>query len=422
MFQAIPMKLTEKSGNLGRATISTESHPVSLHFLQSAEVGDNILVHAGCALYSYGTTQPQSAARQTNFTDLLKKIESLAVEKPLRIMLLSAIHASVLHDENVRYKITPRIQFEYGPGCSLCTTPARFFQNLADISRDPQTIVVSFKEMVNFPIPGENLFTLREQGYDIRTVRSVLDVLRIAEMNPSMDVIFATTGFETMLACVAVMIHEAISQKITNISFYLSLKNSLAPFQNFMNTSAGTLDGIILPAQPALITGWNPVGTIAEKLNIPFVLTDFEARNILKALLKILEREEGKKKRVDIACRYTLTPGGSSAAKNIIDRYFEKTATFWPVGGTLPEGGYVLRDQFSMLDATRRFDIPEDTVIGLPGCSVHQLLSGEKIPSECTLFGSACTPDHPMGPGMLAQDGLCNTWYHHSFRYMKTSS
>jgi hydrogenase expression/formation protein HypD len=421
MVGAIPMKLTEKNGTIGRAMISSESYPVGLHYLTSAEVGESVLVHAGFALYSFGTTPLHVAAKQSVYVDLLKKIETLAEEKPVRLLFLSALHAAILHEENVRYQITPRVEFEYGPGCSLCSTPAGFFHNLVDLTRNPDTIVASFKEVIDFPIPGESISTLREQGYDIRSVRSALDSLRIAELNPTKEVIFATTGFETTLAGVAATIDEAISRKITNISFYLALKNGLTPITLFMEYRGKKFDGIILPAQSALITGWNPIGNIAEKFNTPCVLADFEARNILKAIIKILEKEEGRKKRIDIACRYTLSPGGSTMAKNLIDRYFERSDSFWPGSGVVPDGGYVLRDEFSFLDATRRFIIQEDPSLRMPGCVVLELLAGEKIPSECSLFGTLCSPDHPMGPGMLANDGLCNTWYHHSYRYIKTN-
>ncbi|NLF31849.1 MAG: hydrogenase formation protein HypD, partial [Planctomycetes bacterium] len=36
---------------------------------------------------------------------------------------------------------------------------------------------------------------------------------------------------------------------------------------------------------------------------------------------------------------------------------------------------------------------------------------GKVLPTECPLFGKACTPAAPIGPCMVSSEGVCAAWY-----------
>ena len=45
------------------------------------------------------------------------------------------------------------------------------------------------------------------------------------------------------------------------------------------------------------------------------------------------------------------------------------------------------------------------------GCSCGDVLKGIIHPDECPLFGTACTPDKPVGPCMVSSEGSCAAYY-----------
>ncbi|HHW13595.1 MAG TPA: hypothetical protein GXX28_01505, partial [Firmicutes bacterium] len=47
----------------------------------------------------------------------------------------------------------------------------------------------------------------------------------------------------------------------------------------------------------------------------------------------------------------------------------------------------------------------------LAACSCGEVLQGLKLPTECKLFGKACTPGTPVGPCMVSSEGSCAAYY-----------
>ena len=45
------------------------------------------------------------------------------------------------------------------------------------------------------------------------------------------------------------------------------------------------------------------------------------------------------------------------------------------------------------------------------GCLCNQLLRGINEPTDCKLFGKACTPLKPVGACMVSTEGACRIWY-----------
>jgi hydrogenase expression/formation protein HypD len=89
----------------------------------------------------------------------------------------------------------------------------------------------------------------------------------------------------------------------------------------------------------------------------------------------------------------------------------------WRGIAEVPDGNLRLRDAYAHLDARRRFAI--DTTALRAGarrdledaCVCGEIMSGLKSPSDCTLFGTACTPDRPVGACMVSSEGTCRIWH-----------
>lgn len=55
--------------------------------------------------------------------------------------------------------------------------------------------------------------------------------------------------------------------------------------------------------------------------------------------------------------------------------------------------------------------VPATTAADHPACSCGDVLKGLKRPLDCALFGTACTPDDPMGSCMVSPEGSCAAYY-----------
>ncbi|MFP4561337.1 MAG: hydrogenase formation protein HypD, partial [Thiohalorhabdus sp.] len=83
----------------------------------------------------------------------------------------------------------------------------------------------------------------------------------------------------------------------------------------------------------------------------------------------------------------------------------------WRGLGRVPRSALELRPEYAHLDAERRFGV----TVGRPrenrACICPAVLRGAARPTECTLFGTACTPDHPMGSCMVSSEGACAAYF-----------
>lgn len=46
-----------------------------------------------------------------------------------------------------------------------------------------------------------------------------------------------------------------------------------------------------------------------------------------------------------------------------------------------------------------------------PGCDCAKVVLGKIYPNQCRLFGTGCTPRHPIGPCMVSDEGACRIWW-----------
>jgi hydrogenase expression/formation protein HypD len=102
---------------------------------------------------------------------------------------------------------------------------------------------------------------------------------------------------------------------------------------------------------------------------------------------------------------------GNPGALRLFKELFEKTDAAWRGIGTITASGLRLREEYTMLDAERRYELPPVTADSNPGCRCGDVLRGVQLPADCPLFGQQCTPDHPVGPCMVSSEGSCSAYY-----------
>jgi hydrogenase expression/formation protein HypD len=100
----------------------------------------------------------------------------------------------------------------------------------------------------------------------------------------------------------------------------------------------------------------------------------------------------------------------------LLNEVFEPADAYWRGIGVLPGTGLRLRDKYRTFDAEDRFR-PATTGVTEPElCSCGDILRGVKVPTECPLFGTGCTPESPVGPCMVSAEGSCAAYYKYGER------
>jgi hydrogenase expression/formation protein HypD len=108
-----------------------------------------------------------------------------------------------------------------------------------------------------------------------------------------------------------------------------------------------------------------------------------------------------------------VRPEGNRRAWDAVDTVFRTGDTSWRGFGVIPDSGLVLREEFAAFDADVRFDVIVPESSEHPACRCGEVLRGVITPPECSVFGSACTPESPLGPCMVSSEGSCAAYYHY---------
>ena len=70
-----------------------------------------------------------------------------------------------------------------------------------------------------------------------------------------------------------------------------------------------------------------------------------------------------------------------------------------------------LSEAYADLDAERRCTVPGVRVADPKACQCGEVLKGVIKPCECKVFGTACTPERPIGTCMVSPEGACAAYY-----------
>jgi hydrogenase expression/formation protein HypD len=85
----------------------------------------------------------------------------------------------------------------------------------------------------------------------------------------------------------------------------------------------------------------------------------------------------------------------------------------WRGLGFISHSGLRLSDAYAELDAERRFAVPGVRVADPKACQCGEVLKGVIKPWECKVFGTACTPERPIGTCMVSSEGACAAYYNY---------
>ncbi|GGS98141.1 hydrogenase formation protein HypD [Nonomuraea spiralis] len=344
---------------------------------------------------------------------LARRIEELCEPgRRYTFMEVCGGHTHTIYKHGVEDYLPPNVNLVHGPGCPVCVIPMGRIDDAIAIAREPDVIMTSFGDMMRVPGGDGSFLDAKAAGADIRMVYSPLDALKIARQNPGRRVVFMAIGFETTAPSTAMTVLRAAAEELGNFSVFCNHVMIIPAIKAILDSPDLRLDGFIGPGHVSTVIGCRPYGFIAEEHGKPLVCCGFEPLDVLQSILMLLRQlAEG---RAEVENQYTrVVPWeGNGRALEAIGRVMELRPYFeWRGLGFISHSALRLRDEYAAHDAERIFQVPGVRVADPKACQCGEVLKGVLKPWECKVFGTACTPETPIGTCMVSSEGACAAYY-----------
>jgi hydrogenase expression/formation protein HypD len=161
------------------------------------------------------------------------------------------------------------------------------------------------------------------------------------------------------------------------------------------------------------VMGWTEYEPIAAKYRVPIIITGFEPLDILEGMLLAVRQLEAGRHEVENQYARAVRRDGNQHAQDLVSRVFELVDRNWRGIGGIPRSGLGVREEFGAFDAERRFALAGIRTAEPTVCRAGDVLRGVLKPFDCPAFGSACTPEHPLGAPMVSSEGACAAYYNY---------
>jgi hydrogenase expression/formation protein HypD len=324
------------------------------------------------------------------------------------------------------------IRLIHGPGCPVCVTPAEMIDAAIAIASQPGVIFCSFGDMLRIPgsmptgngtapTPVTDLLAVKAAGGDVRTVYSPLDAVEIARHCPAQEVVFFAVGFETTVPATAMAVYQAQQLGLKNFSLLVSHVLVLPAMEALLAAPQCQVQGFLAAGHVCTVMGYEAYDAIADRYQVPIVVTGFEPVDLLQGIYLCLQQLEAGQARVENQYTRSVQKQGNAIAQQMMQEIFAVIPQQWRGLGPIPQSGLGLRPAYGEFDALKKGFLPLSAPrpIAVSDCISGQILQGLQKPPDCPAFGSRCTPEHPLGAPMVSSEGACAAYYRYRQRSPK---
>ncbi|SDI06153.1 hydrogenase expression/formation protein HypD [Sinosporangium album] len=321
-------------------------------------------------------------------------------------------HTHTIYKHGLEDYLPEAITLIHGPGCPVCVIPMGRVDDAIHLAGQPDVIMTSFGDMMRVPGGDGSFFDANAKGADIRMVYSPLDALRIARDNPAKHVIFMAIGFETTVPSTAMTALRARTEGIGNFSVFCNHVTIIPAIKAILDSPDLRLDGFIGPGHVSSVIGCAPYEFIARDYGKPLVVAGFEPLDILQSIYMILRQLAENRSEVENQYARVVPWEGNLKALDVINEVMEPRAYFeWRGLGFISHSALRMKNTYADLDAEHLFQVPGGRVADPKACQCGEVLKGVLKPWECKVFGTACTPETPIGTCMVSSEGACAAYY-----------
>lgn len=353
---------------------------------------------------------PQLARR------LLDELRAVATE-PWTIMEVCGGQTHTIVRQGIDELLPAGIRMIHGPGCPVCVTPLAMVDKAVTIAARPDVIFTSYGDMLRVPGSIGDLVGVKARGGDVRVVYSPLDAVRVARANPDRQVVFFAVGFETTAPANAMAVLHAAHTGLTNFSVLVSHVLVPPAITAILDAPDNEVRGFLAAGHVCAVMGYAEYEPIAARHRVPIVVTGFEPLDLIEGILMAVRQLESGRAEVENQYVRAVRRAGNTAAQNAIRQVFTVSARTWRGIGEIPASGLALAPRYAAFDAERRFPVDAAGAEEHPACIAGNILRGTRVPTDCTAYGTVCTPRTPLGAPMVSAEGTCAA-YHSAGRRM----
>lgn len=356
--------------------------------------------------------------------------------RPLCVMHVCGSHEQAIAKYGLRGLLPDGLDLIMGPGCPVCVTDVPEVDEAVALvlgeSHRP-IHVATYGDMLRVPGTVMSLAEAQarsargaEGGKRVHVVYGVGQAVELARRLEPLgeDLVFFASGFETtaVTTAAAILALENDPRRPSNF-FVLSAHKYIPPAMVLVSEMPGTrIAGYLAAGHAATITGWGLFEPIAERQDVPIVVGGFEPLDVLAALVRLLELIRDERSVVENCYPRCVTREGNQRALDQLWRVFRPVDGRWRGIAQIPDGNLRLRPEWAGLDARVRFDIQPHLLWAdrhggripeqhLEQCLCGDIMAGLAKPTDCPLYGEACTPENPVGACMVSSEGTCKIWH-----------
>jgi len=347
--------------------------------------------------------------------------EAKKLEKPINIMEVCGGHTHTIMKFGLPQLMPDNIKFIHGPGCPVCIMPKHRIDHAYTLSLQEDVILVTLGDMIKVPGSKGSLQQARAKGADVRFVYSPMECIKIASENQDKKIVFFAIGFETTTPMTAALVDTVIKKDIKNIFFHINHVTVPEVMEELINSRDihvdsynNQIDAFLGPSHVSVIAGSKIYDKFPSLYNRPVVVTGFEPVDMMEGVLMIVKQFTQNRCENEIQYNRVVSHDGNVTAQKLIDKYFEKVSLFkWRGLGNVPNSGLKLKDEYAKYDAEVVWSdiLPKTEIEDHKLCICGDILRGMAHPNECTIFGTACKPNSPVGSCMVSSEGACAAYY-----------
>jgi hydrogenase expression/formation protein HypD len=343
------------------------------------------------------------------------EIRSLAdPSRHYRMMEVCGGHTHAIYRFGLKDLLPGNIELVHGPGCPVCVLPMGRIDDGLLIAEQHDVIFAAFGDMMRVPGAKGSPLEHKARGLDIRVVYSPTDALKLARTNPDRHVMFFAIGFETTAPSTALTLMRAKAERLKNFSVFCNHVTIIPAIRAILDSPDMRIDAFIGPGHVSTVIGCRPYEWIAKNEGKPIVVSGFEPLDVLQAVVMLLRQLRASDAKVENQYRRVVPWEGNRAALKAMAEVFEVRSYFeWRGLGFISQSALRIRGAYAEWDAEQRFQVPGVRVTDPKAAQCGEVLKGVLKPSQCKLFGNACTPEHPVGALMVSSEGACAAYFNY---------
>ncbi len=341
---------------------------------------------------------------------VLDRIHEVAT-RPWTIMETCGGQTHTVVRQGIDEVLPDGVRMIHGPGCPVCVTPLEQIDRALTIAARDDVVFTSYGDMLRVPGTTTDLLSLKARGADVRVVYSPVDAVRIATDHPDKQVVFFAVGFETTAPANAMAVLQAATRGIPNFSMLVSHVLVPPAMTAILDAPDCQVQAFLAAGHVCAVMGWTEYEPIAARYGVPVVVTGFEPLDLLEGILMAVTQLEQGRAEVENQYVRAVRRTGNTAAQDALRRVFTVTDRAWRGIGTIPTSGLRLAEEFAAYDAELRFGVSHVTATEHADCVAGAILQGTKVPTDCPVYGTRCTPQSPLGAPMVSAEGTCAAYF-----------